>query len=258
VGLVIYRTAFVLGFWLAMTSTAALADGDRAPAPSANGGPSGGAERLLLPQFSGGSGDFSLYQKPSIGTLRVDEQGRADSGFYLGTLSNRRTMPAHPQDARLGERTDETAWDVGAVFGYQVNGLDDPRTAAGVNLQVVTDMANPRSRLLLQPGVDYTMPFGDQVHLKTRLFSTYAAEDSDRLTGETRNPSTTSSRFDGEGGWREVGVNFGVGYNVTDSWTIETQAGFTRGIGNAAADERASDQGYVSDIFGGVFLNYKF
>jgi hypothetical protein len=236
----------------------ALAADDVAPSfeadATARAPATGASSALLMPQFSGVSGDFSLYYRPSIGVLHVDDEGRPATGFYLDTLSNRRTGPTSPERVRLGEYSESDAWDVGAVVGYQLGG-NAAGTAAGVNLQLVTASADPYAALLVQPGFDYTVPFSDSLQLSARLFSTYSAGEAG---GNTAAVGAASNRFDEQGGWRDVGINLGLGYSVTDTWTIETQAGVTRAIGDSADRERQREDEEMTDFFGGVFLNYKF
>lgn len=217
-------------------------------------------EPLLLPQFSGTSGDLSLSRQPTIGTLHRDDKGQLEPGFYFDAMSNRRHGPLPAERARLGETDSERRWDFGAVIGYQLSDSADPRTGAGINLQVVTGGQDFESGMLLQPGFDYTMPFSDSVHLSARIFGTYQPQAGNRAAAGTPEANAPALRGgEAEGGWRDVGVNLGVGYTFTDRWSLETQAGFTHSLGERDRTPGSKEEQQPrGEIFGGVFLNYRF
>lgn len=211
----------------------------------------------VIPQYSGVSGDLSFDYQGGVGLLRNDSRGAPETGFYINALSNRRTQPVLPERARLGDRGTPENWDVGAIIGYQISDPDEAGAAAGVNLQMVTDLDDTGRGILFQPGFDYTMPFSGSLKLNARVFSTYVSDDGFNPGAD----STARGNLGGsesEPGWRDVGVNLGLGYSVSTSWSIETQAGFTHSFGSAAKNNSQNDEALVNDIFGGVFLNYRF
>jgi hypothetical protein len=210
------------------------------------------------PQFSGLSGDFSLSDRPGVGVLRRDKDGLIEPGFYVGTLSNRRAVAVTPDWARPGEPADTKAWDIGGVIGYQMSDGLDPRSGGGINLQVVTSRNETQPSLLLQPGVDYSIPFSESLSLSARIFSTYVPQESERAQADAGAAAAGPKAAEGEGGWRDVGVNLGVGYTVNERWTIETQAGITRSLVEEKNRTGTKEDRPVADIFGGVFLNYRF
>lgn len=214
----------------------------------------------LLPQFSGSSGDFSLSRQPTIGALHRDEKGYLEPGFYVDAMSNHRSVPTPPERVRLGETETVRTWDVGAIIGYQLSDNADPRTGAGINLQLVTGGPDFESGMLLQPGFDYTVPFSDSLQLSARVFTTYAPQAGNRAAAaQPEATSPTLRSLDTEGGWRDVGVNLGVGYSVSERWTLETQAGYTQSLAERTKTPGSKDEQQPrGEIFGGVFLNYRF
>lgn len=215
------------------------------------------AATVLIPQYSGVSGDLTFDHQGGVGLLRSGSRGTPEAGFYINALSNRRTQPVPPERARLGDRGAPENWDVGAIIGYQITDMNEPGVAAGINLQMVTDLDDTRRGILFQPGFDYTMPFSDTLKLNARVFSTYVSDDGVHPGADAAAGGTLGS-FQSEAGWRDVGVNLGFGYSVSTSWSIETQAGFTHSFGSAAKNNSQNDEALVNDIFGGVFLNYRF
>lgn len=258
-------------FWVLSTAVAAAADrtegggigiDNGAAVPAADGklAPAPVVQAAPLPQFSGASGDFSLSRQPTVGALHRDEKGHLEPGFYVDAMSNRRHAPVPPERARLGETETLRTWDVGAVIGYQLSDYADPRTGAGINLQVVTGAQDLEAGMLLQPGVDYTVPFSDSLQLSARIFGTYQPQTGNRAAAATPEATAPALRGgDAEGGWRDVGVNLGVGYSVTERWTLETQAGFTHSLGEREKTTGSKEEQQPrGEIFGGVFLNYRF
>lgn len=225
------------------------------------GTPAAAAERPepapVIPQYSGVSGDLSFDYQGGVGLLQNDGRGTPETGFYINALSNRRTQPVLPERARLGDRGTPENWDVGAIIGYQVTDSNEAGAAAGVNLQMVTDLDDTGRGILFQPGFDYTMPFSDSLKLNARVFSTYVSDDG-MHPGADSTARGNLGNSESEAGWRDVGLNFGLGYSVSTSWSIETQAGFTHSFGSAAKNNSQDDEALVNDIFGGVFLNYRF
>lgn len=211
----------------------------------------------VIPQYSGVSGDLSFDYQGSVGLVQSGNRGTPEVGFYINALSNRRTQPVLPERARLGDRGTPENWDVGAIVGYQITDMNEPGAAAGVNLQMVTDIDDTGRGILFQPGVDYTMPFSDTLRLNARVFSTYVSDDG-ISPGADASARGNLGNSESEAGWRDVGLNFGLGYSVSTSWSIETQAGFTHSFGSAAKNNSQKDEAIVNDIFGGVFLNYRF
>ncbi|MCP5365162.1 MAG: hypothetical protein H6905_08055 [Hyphomicrobiales bacterium] len=209
---------------------------------------------LELPNFNRDSGDLVFDLQGSIGT---PETG-SESGFYASPLTNHRASAEQSYRARLGDRREVNAWDVGAVFGYQLSEPSQSIPTGSINVQVVTDSADPQAELMLQPGVDYVIPMSQSWQLNARVFSTYAPEERRRSgTGDSHRQQNASAA-EREHGWREVGVNVGVGYNVSDSWNIQTQAGLTRTLSDTPDRGTEGDEENVTDFFGGVFLNYQF
>jgi len=207
---------------------------------------------LELPNFNRESGDLVFDLKGSIGSLET----AGESGFYASPLANHRATAEQSYRSRAGDRREVSTWDVGAVIGYQLSEPSPSNPTGSINLQVVTDSADPQAELLLQPGVDYVIPMSESWQLNARVFSTYAPEERSGAGEGSRQQNTSAAER--EQGWREVGVNVGLGYNVSESWNIQTQAGLTRSLGDPQDRGTKGEEESTTDFFGGVFLNYQF
>jgi|GEM_PF-5493005 hypothetical protein len=215
------------------------------------------SETVLFPEYSAQSRDMALHRKPTVGALNADGGGASAAGMQAAPAINLRTDNGGAIDRfmRDGDTSGE-AWDIGAFVGYQYSDPVDPRYAAGINVQVAADTDEGADQsLLLQPGVDYTMPFSDTVQLNARLYSTYATEEN--AAGRVAS-TAMMERLTTDGTFRDVGVNLGIGYAVGDKWTIETQAGFARAIESEAGTSTQQQDDNANQLFGGVIVNYRF
>jgi hypothetical protein len=166
--------------------------------------------------------------------------------------------PSHPETPAIATRRDQTApVELGGFVGYLFHdqATGSPSSSVALDLQVATDPLTQTGGWLVQPGLGYTTPLSPSWHLNTRLFTTYAPE----AYGTTPLGSEYSALRNSSGsdaGFQDVGVGLGLGYSITDSWNIQTQARYQRMLGPAEADrakEVSPDQ-----FFGGVMIDYKF
>jgi hypothetical protein len=123
-------------------------------------------------------------------------------------------------------------------------------------VQVATDPLAERSGWLLQPGVGYTTPLTPSWQLNTRLFSTYAPEGSAATALGADSPAALRFGSSAEPGFQDVGVGLGLGYSITDSWNIQTQARYQRMLG--AGETEGARETSAHQFFGGVMIDYKF
>lgn len=256
---------FLLGVAFVVAATAARAD----PAPSAVTAdgflgdvalPLSGAssEPLLFPEFSAQSSDLALHRRPGVGALEAGGDGQpAAAGVLASPAFNLRADSGGAIDRFMREGdTSGDAWDIGGFIGYQYADPVDPRYAAGVNVQVATGTASDaESGWLLQPGIDYTMPFSSSLQLNARVYSTYATEER---SGRELASTDVMSRLNTDGSFRDVGLNLGLGYSVGDKWSIETQAGFARTIDDESRTAQQQKDDTANQLFGGVIVNYRF
>lgn len=140
---------------------------------------------------------------------------------------------------------------VGYLFHDEASGL--PPSSLGFNLQVATDSKGSTSGWLVQPGVDYSTALAPSWQLSTRLFSTYSPDGSNvSALGLERSSSLRPS----EPGFQDVGIGLGLGYSITESWNIQTQARYQRMLG--AGELESQSQSSPNQFFGGVMVDYKF
>jgi hypothetical protein len=141
--------------------------------------------------------------------------------------------------------------DWGGFAGYRFqNSKDDPRTGYGINLQIGTARDTATDAWRLQPGVDYTAALSPSWLVSSRLFSTYGLDTA---------PATSRGSFDGgEGGFRDVGLGFGLGYAPSESWTVQGQAGYSLQLRSQSGTPAGDANDEADEFFGGVIINYRF
>lgn len=177
--------------------------------------------------------------------------------LQAGPTFDYRPNTPHPEVPQIAANRDnlnnpvEVGGFVGYLFHDDANGL--PPSSLGFNLQVATDSKGSTSGWLVQPGVDYSTALAPSWQLSTRLFSTYSPDGSNvSALGVERSSSLRPS----EPGFQDVGIGLGLGYSITDSWNIQTQARYQRMLG--ASEPESQSQSSPNQFFGGVMVDYKF
>jgi hypothetical protein len=205
--------------------------------------------------------DQNLLQSLATGQRGVQVRTNLLSGGSLqaGSIVDYRPNAAHPETPAIASRRDQSApVQLGGFVGYLFhdNATGAPTSTLGLDVQVATDPLAERSGWLLQPGVGYTTPLTPSWQLNTRLFSTYAPESSAATALGADSPAALRFGSSAESGFQDVGVGLGLGYSITDSWNIQTQARYQRmlGAGETEGNRETSDH----QFFGGVMIDYKF
>jgi outer membrane scaffolding protein for murein synthesis (MipA/OmpV family) len=203
---------------------------------------------------------YSIALQRSPGAFEVRGDVLANSPWSLGPVLGYRPDRVIVSTERLDEtRGAYPSRSFGGQVGYDLALGSDPRHALGLHVQVTGDPSSSSQGWLFQPGLDYRSPIGSSWSLSGRLFSTYASDyDSGRAFGSAQSSSGLSAadRFSGDAGFKDIGVGLGLDYSLTQNWLIQGQAGYSRLVGDAAAE--AEDPRSVNQFFGGVIVNYKF
>jgi hypothetical protein len=165
----------------------------------------------------------------------------------------------HPETPALAARRDQTApVELGGFVGYlfhdQTTG--SPSSSVALDLQVATDPLAQTGGWLVQPGLGYTTPLTPSWYLNTRLFSTYAPEGTGTIPLGRDYSALLHSGGGSDSGFQDVGVGLGLGYSITDSWNIQTQARYQRMLGTTETDNAKEVSPH--QFFGGVMIDYKF
>jgi len=200
---------------------------------------------------------------PSLATGQRGVQVRTNvltgKNLQAGPAIDYHPNASHPETPALAARRDQTApVELGGFVGYLFHdeATGSPSSSVALDLQVATDPLAQAGGWLVQPGLGYTTPLAPSWHLNTRLFSTYAPDGSG-MTPLGRDYSAALHSGNGsDTGFQDVGVGLGLGYSITDSWNIQTQARYQRMLGATEVD--SAKEVSPHQFFGGVMIDYKF
>lgn len=205
-----------------------------------------------------GTLEKSLPPAAATGQRGVQVRSNLLDGKSLqaGPTFDYRPSTTNPEVPLVASRRDdfdpvEVGGFVGYLFHDQASGL--PTSSLGFDLQVATDSKGTQSGWLVQPGVDYTTALAPSLQFNTRLFSTYSPDGSNVSALGLDRPTSLRP---GEPGFQDVGVGLGLGYSITDSWNIQTQARYQRMLG--AGETASQSETSPNQFFGGVMVDYKF
>ncbi|MBK8211831.1 MAG: MipA/OmpV family protein [Rhodospirillales bacterium] len=174
--------------------------------------------------------------------------------LQAGPTFDYRPNTPHPEVPQIAVNRDnlnnpvEVGGFVGYLFHDEASGL--PPSSLGFNhrlppIQGLDQLAGAARRQLL----DRT---GAVVATQHRL-STYSPDGSNvSALGVERSSSLRPS----DPGFQDVGIGLGLGYSITDSWNIQTQARYQRMLG--ANEPESQSQSSPNQFFGGVMVDYKF
>ncbi len=182
--------------------------------------------------------------------------------FQAGPLLNFRPERDDVDNDRVDDLDDvDNAFEIGGFFGYihRFQGARAP--SLGANFQFAADVSDAHNGWLFQPGIDFALPFGESFTFSLRGFSTYATENymSTYFGIDNKNAAISGlDRFDADAGFKDVGLGLGLNYQISKSWGLNLQGGYTRLIGDAEDSPVTDDEGSADQFFGGVGFTFSF
>ncbi len=182
--------------------------------------------------------------------------------FQFGPLANYRPERDDVDNDRVDDlKKVDAAMELGAFVGYAFNLQGDPRTSLGINFQFAADVTDSHGGWLYQPAVDFRSPLGDALSFSARVFSTYASDDYMRTYFgiDSRNAARSGlETFDADAGFKDVGLNLGLTYDLIQNWQVGARASYTRLLGDAKDSPVTDDEGSANQFFAGLLINYRF
>jgi outer membrane scaffolding protein for murein synthesis (MipA/OmpV family) len=149
--------------------------------------------------------------------------------------------------------------DVGAVavvrFGYEAGPV-------ALGLEVARDLTGDRNGLTATAEAEYTIQLLDDVRLSATPHLTWADDEYMSNTfGITAAQAARSARglasYDAGSGLKDVGINLGIGYMMTDSIYVMGQVGYSRLLGDAADSPLVSSEGSADQLSAMLGLTYR-
>lgn len=208
-----------------------------------------------------GSIELAPDQRLSVRTYQYRDfggNGAARPGLGLGYRPSRN---GDIDSARIDGLEDlSKAWEYGGILEYGYSDPADPKTRAGIDLQIAPGNLGAGDGWLLQPGASYTTPFSERWQFNARVYSTLAAPGSSggALRLDARQGQSGAGWMSSESSYKDVGLNLGLAYDVDENWRLGTGAGFSRMIGQPGDSASFDEKQSANQLFGGVVVKYKF
>lgn len=247
----IWRPALV-GIILVLGTGAAFADSDNENA-SADRPIAGYTLENLRPT----AGDLAVQPGANAFQVNSNSDSVPSGTLNVGPVVNLATDRNDFSDPGISDPAGvDPAWEAGAFVDYRMDSGPRASTVFGLNFQMSPGAADSRDGLLFLPNVYYQSSLGESWNFRADLSSTYAF---DSAMGSAIGGSGAARRgFDGDAGFRDVGIGVGVTYNLTPSWDVDTALRYQRLLDEAADNAESNDPGAANQLFGGVLLRYKF
>lgn len=161
---------------------------------------------------------------------------------------------------KLLREVDE-ALEVGFFAEYRFTNNMDPRYQISVGLDVAKDIDDGHEGAIVTASLGYERPVFGDVTWSVGASATYADDDymETYFTIDANNASRSGlSRFDAEGGIKDVGLSTSLSYDFGESWNVTGLLSYTRLIGDAADSPIVDDRGSADQLFGGLTVGYAF
>lgn len=149
--------------------------------------------------------------------------------------------------------------EVGAVavvrFGYEAGPVS-------LGLEVARDLTGDRNGLTATAEAEYGIELLDDVRLNVKPHITWADDEYMSNTfGITAAQAARSARglasYDAGSGLKDVGIDLGIGYMMTDSIYVMGQVGYSRLLGDAADSPLVTDEGSADQFSAMLGLTYR-
>lgn len=194
--------------------------------------------------------DFIFINGPSLGISLVNIDG-LKAGPLARYSFGRDEDDNHALDG-LGNVDD--AIEIGGFANYQLG-------IWSAGLTVVQDVGGGHEGLVAEATTGVSVPLTEELTSSLEASATWASADyMETYFGVSSEQSAKSGlpQFDAGAGFKDVAVTLGLDYMVTESIGISGRAQYKRLLGDAADSPIVDDEGSADQLFGGLFLTYRF
>jgi len=147
----------------------------------------------------------------------------------------------------------DAATELGAYAGFNLNNWI-------IRVDIAQDVSDAHDGLLVGASIGYTWhanplkftlmgmtSYADEDYMST-YFSVSAADSDD----------SGLRRYDADSGFKDVGAQFMIGYELTENWGITGALRYTRLLGDAADSPLVEDEGDENQLLLGLLVSYSF
>ena len=176
-------------------------------------------------------------------------------GLQLGPMYNYRAKRSDVDNNRVDAMNSiSDANELGAFVAFDWNNWY-------IGLDALADVGNAHDGWYASLYGGYNFVFSSAWNLKVGAFTTYADEDyMETYFGVDANNVGASgfAFYDPDGGMKDVGLDLGLGYKITNNWGAQAIGKYTLLVGDADDDSPVVDEGSESQFFGAVLVTYSF
>lgn len=210
----------------------------------------------VMPDLSVSYRDLVYFRRLELGANALTVKGPRDGDkLQLGPLV--RFRPGRDQDdndALSGLGDVDFAVETGAFLRYGAG----PWSAG---LTLVQDIADGHDGALAEASVGYGMPIAAGLKASLRASTTWASDDyMQSFFGISAAQAARSGRaaYEAEAGIKDVGLTFGLEYELMKDVGLGGRIGYTRLLGDAADSPLVEGDGSADQVTVGVSLTYRF
>ena len=130
-----------------------------------------------------------------------------------------------------------------------------------VGLEASQDIAGAHSGFQVLGKADYAADLTSVLSTRAGVFTTYASHDyMDTYFGVSGADARRSGldRYEAGAGFKDVGLELGLTYTITEQWSLSAIGRYARLLGDAADSPIVDDEGSANQLFGGLSIGYRF
>jgi MipA family protein len=151
--------------------------------------------------------------------------------------------------------------EIGGFIGYQLPLGLIPQDGLSFNVELRQEVADGHDGLIGEGSVGYSGPVTERLRL-TGVVSASVVDDSysDAFFSVDGAGSAASGLpvYDADGGVKDVGLSLIGTYSLSESWSVNALAGYTRLVGDAADSPIVEERGSADQFILGLSMGYSF
>lgn len=128
-------------------------------------------------------------------------------------------------------------------------------------LEASQDIADGHSGFQVLGKADYATDLSSEWSARAGVFTTYASHNyMDTYFGVSGADARRSGldRYDASAGLKDVGLELGLTYELTEQWSLSAIGRYARLLGDAADSPIVDDEGSADQFIGGLSIGYSF
>ncbi len=194
--------------------------------------------------------------------LKIESNLVNHPNWRIGPSANYRQGYNDVSDKRVDNLTDRgSSFELGLKGGYvfQFEQLFLPNPSLDFSLEFLHDVSSGHEGWVLTPSVTYSAALSDSWNMSLGGETTYASGNYMSHYFSVNASEAANSGLDNEDAdadFKDLAVNLGLNYEITDNWGLNILGQYKRMLGDASDSPVVDDQGEDNQFFGGVVVSY--